>query len=1285
MTTPNAPDNNDDIIKVVYQAVADYSQLLRETRRAREETNALKRDLDGLAGTSTHKVKVTVDSAQAKAEIAAVLRDVVVKAKVTVDAAAARTELGALLKDVVVKAKVVVDAAAKSQLTDRLKDTVVKVQVAVDAAAARAELRRTFADNIVIGGKLVVDTVAARAEIARATRDATIKVRVLPDVSRINNLAGFFADKVVKVTVALDEHGITERFRALLAHLESMGPVEIELAIKASAIDRIDAAAERLRRIRDDLQSGGGGPPDPAPPRPAPPRGGGGSSSSSSKEILPEGLTAAAGLVLKFLPLIAAAVPVAASLALGIGAIVAALSAAAGTAAIFAVGAVGAFAKVTAAVQAYEKSGTIAAGPLGQVVSEFEALKNRYSELQKATQDDVFAVFSRGLQIAADLLDKVQPLISTTAHAIDDALGQVQAAVDGAGLQSFLDFVGRQGPGAVAGFTRGLIGLGGGVGKLIMAFEPLITVVVKGFGDMGVAFDRWAGNLSASGKFQAFLDYAIANTPKLVDLIKNLVVFAAHLLSALAPVGSVLLSVANSALRFVNAINPAELRAVVVVVLAVAAAIKAMQAVIAITTFAGKWSEAITKIRTSAGQAGGAAGGLKSALVGLAAAAVVTVGMLAINNWLQKTADLQNEAADAAARHQAALASVADAINNGQDPNSAQVRGAQYDTLMGLSATGKSGGVLGFGQTKETVNFSDVAKAAGISAADLTTGSLGIDPHVQSQNIGKLEAYRRELLDQAAAGGKNADSLKAQADAVEQLETQYGAQSLAVGEATQAANDHKAAQDGDTTSAGKATAGYKDQAAVLAAVKKALKADFSSDANTQAYDQAEQAMQAYDQQVQAVKDAETAYTDAQTAATRAQQDLNAARVAAVQRIRDLQRSLRDMAVDERQAKLSAKESDENLAKLYANGASADELEQAKIDNERAHNALNDLEQDKASKKKAATDELAAGVAGNRALQDAVRSNQTAQNNLTKAHTALTNATTQLTDLHLAFDTAAGALGLTEGQIRALKTNMDALKNKTVKVILDTSSAEGKLTALLQGQHALQLTAANPKLSLAQALAQAAKQVPTVAAAKKTAAPATVTAPSFNVPAPGSPAATRTFNFPVPGSPGYAAGGPAGPVQGPVRGPGTGTSDSVPTRLPVGGDVRLSHGEHIVTDAEVKAAPGGHNYLEAFRAGLRAGQPWAPPAPRYGGGGRAVAPPAVWSAALPTFRVPVATPPVVPGYAGGGAVATAARTVTSLDRSVTVNVGTINNPVAEPAGTSLYKQVRKAIEGDEGGR
>jgi hypothetical protein len=64
---------------------------------------------------------------------------------------------------------------------------------------------------------------------------------------------------------------------------------------------------------------------------------------------------------------------------------------------------------------------------------------------------------------------------------------------------------------------------------------------------------------------------------------------------------------------------------------------------------------------------------------------------------------------------------------------------------------------------------------------------------------------------------------------------------------------------------------------------------------------------------------------------------------------------------------------------------------------------------------------------------------------------------------------------------------------------------------------------------------------------------------------------------------------------------------------------------------------------------------------------------------------VATPALLSGYAGGGAVTAAAGSSLSVNRAVNIGEIHVHNPVAEPASVSLYASVRKAVDGDETAR
>lgn len=1394
----NDPSSNDEVIRVIYQAVADYSQLIAESKKAQEQTRALKKDLDGLAGESTHTVKVTADTAQAKADIAAALRDIVVKVKVAVDAVQAKADIAAVLKDATIKARVVVDAvAAQTELARVLRDVIVKARVVVDAVAAKAEIAAATKDTQVkvkittdqaglaslsaalarikdLSVKVTTDTDPATIERLRDTlgqlRDLAVNVAVNVDagaldalreqLARLRDLAITVAvrvdaaalaalqadlarlhDLAVTVAVRLDDTGVRRQLQALIARLRGAGPIDIavrlkddDVAAKLAALrgtgGRIDlvigfdeAAVEarfaaliaRLQamaviRVRT-VTSGGPGAPGGG-------GSGGGGGSDKSKNPIPEWLNTASGLVLKFLPLIALAVPAAAGLVAIVGNIGATFVAAGAGAAIFAVAAVGAFSKATAAVQAWEKSGTIPTGPVAQVVKEFEQLKTRYSDLQKATQGPVFDIFDKGLQIAYDLLGKVQPLIEPITKAIGGAVDQIGAAVDGNDFSAFLSFVGAQAPHAITQLTTGMLGFGGGMSRLLEQFAPFIDKFVDGFARVGTEFDRWAGDLGSNTGFQKFLGYAEGEVPKLVALFINAWNAAKNLAVGLAPVGDALLNIVNQALKFIASLPPKTITDIAVALLAIAVAVKTVGAVVKIVEAFEKFAKVLSAIKDAAETARAGMLALGITIEGpevLAAVAAVAAAYVIYKAVTDDATDAQKRNAQSAKDQQKALADLAQQIADSGGDITTNIRKTTYEALQKrtfsvgqLDASDPqnqnpySKGGTGGNTTKSltaTMNLPQAAAYAGVDPYAFVSGATGTDQAAYEKSLAQFDKYlaaRKQKLKTLLADPNSTPAQVSQVEAdiaivgdardayaklggaqgtvsqqTQALTAQQKAEAAAIGDSTDATTSNTAALDSNVTAA-QAAASVKH---ILATT------DFSSDASTTNYNNAVSAMQAYDQQLQTVQGDTQSLADAQYSAAQAQKAVTEARLAAIQQIKDEQRALRDLTLDEAQAKLSSKEADLALQKAINSGASADEIEQARIDDERAHNAVNDLEQDKSAKKAAAQKVINAGVSGNQGLLDAEHSAAAAQRQIAAAQLSLSQATTQLTDLHLAFDTAASKLGLTEGAVRSLKTNMDALKNKQIKVILDTDTAQGKLSALLQTQYAIELLAQHPTWTMAQALAAAAILTPHAVT---------------STPSKASPDPKNTVHAgPDSLYGGYAEGGPtvssvasaaSAVTAGAVHGPGTGTSDSIRVQLPVGGPAALSRGEHIVTDAEVQAAPGGHAYLEAFRAGLRARRPWTPPAApvvRFAVGGAAVRP-GGWPAAMPTFRAPPVSV-VVPGYAAGGP-ARADRLVGVAgavhNRSLTVQVGSITNAVPETAGTSLYRQVRRAFEGEE---
>lgn len=166
----------------------------------------------------------------------------------------------------------------------------------------------------------------------------------------------------------------------------------------------------------------------------------------------------------------------------------------------------------------------------------------------------------------------------------------------------------------------------------------------------------------------------------------------------------------------------------------------------------------------------------------------------------------------------------------------------------------------------------------------------------------------------------------------------------------------KAAFAGGGAAAGGAAGGVKKAAGAMNQVKQAT----------------EQAALANKRAARSVEDAERSLSDAQKAAARAQKDLTQARADAVRQLEDMNNSLADSKLDERQGVLDVQAAQENLDKVKRAGfdASAEEQSAAQLDYDKAVQALKESQTQTTRLSKDTADANKKGVEGSKDVVDA---------------------------------------------------------------------------------------------------------------------------------------------------------------------------------------------------------------------------------------------------------------------------------------------------------------------------
>jgi hypothetical protein len=728
----------------------------------------------------------------------------------------------------------------------------------------------------------------------------------------------------------------------------------------------------------------------------------------------------------------------------------------------------------------------------------------------------------------------------------------------------------------------------------------------------------------------------------------------------------------------------------------------------------------------------GGALSLKGALIGLAASAgifailaLVVGGVLSVMSNLSASNDA---AAEATKRHKDAVADLADQL---RETNGVMTEGIRTTRAQALQETqtvdvGTAGsvsgfvrGALGMKPASTPVDFSVAgeAKKAGISLPDLTGGSLG-DPLLQQgserkfqDRIDSLEKQRlakQKTLGRGAKAGDDPDLKNFDKEIASAKAAKAALDTLAV-TTGELAQKQKTLGDlvGDTGAVIDANIG---PTATLTDRYKALLGILAKGDQSTVIDQAVQAYDAYNEAVkeqtraqeamakahidsarsiadakQRIANASQAVIEAQQNEKVAQENLTKAREDAAAQLEDYRRTLRDIPLDEEQNSINLQKAiDDERKSRAAPGATGLDRRQAQLDLKRAQNASSDGLIDDQRKRTDATRGLATQgnietsdtvIAAKNALHDATTGlasanqelqrsmqdlpfvQQAAREAIIDAQHGFDVATQKVNETGRALADAAANAGVTADQLKGIKAaQQDLERDITLHLGLDSGTTLADLRQTALDLQALRLMAANPSLTYAQARDQAAAiingSVRDVAAIHA--------ASGFGGRGQSQSSASR------------AAGGA-------IEGPGTATSDSVPTNL--------STGEHVWTAAEVVAV-GGHTMVKAIREAALNRKSAATSPQRYyeatgllraasipGRGGSTD--PAHLSSAMFTAGLNVAAA-ALPVAAPTAAPARAVVIDNSVHHHGAVSTGdiTINNPVKEQAGGSLYRSIRR---------
>jgi hypothetical protein len=188
-------------------------------------------------------------------------------------------------------------------------------------------------------------------------------------------------------------------------------------------------------------------------------------------------------------------------------------------------------------------------------LTNLQEFKGFWSGFVKDFEKPIFKAFAEGLTAAQTVLTKLKPTISSVADTVVRLMQGFNGALGSSGAVQFFDWLETNASRSLTNFTMVAGNTIAGIGSLLQAFTPLGISMENSLVRLTQRFREWAASLSGTQAFKDFVAYVQTNGPTLWNTLTNIGTTIVNVAAALAPFGSIVLTVAENVSSFLAKIT----------------------------------------------------------------------------------------------------------------------------------------------------------------------------------------------------------------------------------------------------------------------------------------------------------------------------------------------------------------------------------------------------------------------------------------------------------------------------------------------------------------------------------------------------------------------------------------------------------------------------------------------------------------------------------------------------------------------------------------------------------